>query len=117
MHDPAAPFAVQAGVAITVKAGSGDTGGTLTVLELVIAPSSGPALHTHLREDELWFVLAGDFRFRAGPELGAITSSRTVSVPPVSPEPALTVIASPVGVAIVGPSPACTAKGAAGSCT
>ena len=36
------------------------------ILELVIGPKKGPALHTHLREDELWYVIDGDFRFKAG---------------------------------------------------
>jgi hypothetical protein len=25
-----------------------------------------PGLHTHLREDKLWYVIDGDFRFKAG---------------------------------------------------
>ena len=70
------PFAVQSGEGavlttptgdtVTVKADTGQTNGSLTVLEFVIAPQSGPALHTHLREDELWYVIAGEFRFKAG---------------------------------------------------
>ena len=32
----------------------------------MISPKQGPALHTHLREDELWYVIEGDFRFKAG---------------------------------------------------
>ena len=73
---PVAPFALQAGEGtaletpigdlITVKAATRQTNGSLTVLELVIGPKKGPALHTHLREDELWYVLDGDFRFKAG---------------------------------------------------
>ena len=73
---PIAPFAVQAGEgttlespigdAITIKAATGQTNGSLTVLELVIGPKKGPALHTHVREDELWYVIDGDFRFKAG---------------------------------------------------
>ncbi len=70
-------FAVQAGEgaamatptpgdSVTVKAATRQTNGSLTVLELVIGPGHGPALHTHLREDELWYVLEGDFRFKAG---------------------------------------------------
>ena len=51
---------------VTVKADTRRTNGSLTVVELVIAPKSGPALHSHLREDELWYVLEGDFRFKAG---------------------------------------------------
>lgn len=34
--------------------------------EFVISPKNGPALHTHVREDEVWWVLEGDFRFKAG---------------------------------------------------
>ena len=71
-----APFAVQAGEGpaletpigdmVTDKAATRQTNGSLTVLELVIGPKKGPALHTHLREDELWYVIDGDFRFKAG---------------------------------------------------
>ena len=74
--DPAGPFAVQPGEGtaletptgdtVTIKATTRQTNGSLTVLELVIGPNQGPALHTHLREDELWYVIEGDFRFKAG---------------------------------------------------
>ena len=70
------PFAVQSGEGraletptgdlVTVKADTRKTNGSLTVVELVIGPKSGPALHSHLREDELWYVIEGDFRFKAG---------------------------------------------------
>jgi mannose-6-phosphate isomerase-like protein (cupin superfamily) len=75
MH-PVTPFAVQPeeGVALetptgdtaTIKADTRSTNGSLTVMELSIAPKSGPALHTHLREDEVWYVLEGAFRFKCG---------------------------------------------------
>jgi mannose-6-phosphate isomerase-like protein (cupin superfamily) len=71
-----APFAVQSGEGIalesptgdlvTIKAATSQTNGSLTVLELLIRPKEGPGLHTHLREDELWYVIDGDFRFKAG---------------------------------------------------
>jgi mannose-6-phosphate isomerase-like protein (cupin superfamily) len=71
-----APFAVQfgegtaletpTGDVVTIKAATRETNGSLTVLEFLIAPKEGPALHTHLREDELWYVIEGDFRFKAG---------------------------------------------------
>lgn len=70
------PFAVQqdegrvlptpTGDSVTIKANTEQTNGSISVLELVVAPRSGPALHSHLREDELWYVLEGDFRFKAG---------------------------------------------------
>lgn len=76
VEHPVAPFAVQfgegtaletpTGDVVTIKAATRQTNGSLTVLEFLIAPKEGPALHTHLREDELWYVIEGDFRFKAG---------------------------------------------------
>lgn len=76
MPDPITPFAVQAGEGPALEATTGDTvrikadtrstNGSLTVLELSIAPGSGPPSHVHLREDELWYVIEGDFRFKTG---------------------------------------------------
>lgn len=73
------PFAVQANDGVTlstpiqgsvvIKADTLQTNGSLTVLELEIAAYDGPASHIHLREDELWYVLEGDFRFKAGNEI------------------------------------------------
>ncbi|TCC12280.1 cupin domain-containing protein [Kribbella soli] len=70
------PFAVQAGEgakyatptsgSVIVKADTVQTNGSLTVLELLIPPNDGPPAHTHLREDEVWYVVDGDFRFKAG---------------------------------------------------
>ena len=54
------------GDTVLIKATTAQTNGSLTVLELLIGPKQGPALHTHLREDELWYVIEGDFRFKAG---------------------------------------------------
>jgi mannose-6-phosphate isomerase-like protein (cupin superfamily) len=51
---------------ITIKADTRQTNGSMTVMEFRIAAGSGPATHTHLREDELWWVLEGVFRFRTG---------------------------------------------------
>jgi mannose-6-phosphate isomerase-like protein (cupin superfamily) len=73
------PFAVQAGQGeamptpncdtIVVKADTRRTNGSMSVFELTVAPRSGPALHSHLRDDELWYVLEGGFRFQAGEEM------------------------------------------------
>ena len=73
------PFAVQPGAgsrletptgdSVLVKTSTRNTRGSLTVLEFVISPKNGPALHTHVREDEVWYVLEGDFRFKAGAEM------------------------------------------------
>jgi mannose-6-phosphate isomerase-like protein (cupin superfamily) len=76
MADPVAPFAIQPGEGtaletptgdvITIKAVTSQTNGSLSVMEAFIGPKQGPALHTHLREDGLWYVVEGDFRFKAG---------------------------------------------------
>jgi hypothetical protein len=38
----------------------------MSVVEIVVTSMNGPALHRHALDDELWFVLEGEFRFRAG---------------------------------------------------
>jgi hypothetical protein len=50
------------------KVSSEDSGGACTVLELKALPRSGPFLHVHHREDEWYYVLSGEFVFRAGGE-------------------------------------------------
>ncbi len=76
MDTPSPPFAVETGEGIALETPTGDsaivkadtrqTGGSMTVIEIVVGPKSGPALHSHRRDDELWVVLEGDFRFKAG---------------------------------------------------
>ena len=51
---------------VIVKAGTTQTNGSLTVLEFLVPPKDGPAVHSHLREDEVWYVVEGDFRFKVG---------------------------------------------------
>ena len=70
------PFAIQdgegaalptpTGDTITIKAGTEATNGSLSIFDLVVAPGSGPGLHIHTRDDELWYVLDGEFRFKSG---------------------------------------------------
>ena len=76
MSTPIPPFAVQAGEGTVLETPTGDTAvimadtkrtnGSLTMIEFVIGPKQGPALHRHHHEDELSFVLDGHFRFKAG---------------------------------------------------
>ncbi len=53
-----------AGGPLTFKARGEQTNGALTVFENVIAPDDGPPLHTHANEDESWYVISGELRFR-----------------------------------------------------
>jgi quercetin dioxygenase-like cupin family protein len=41
------------------------TGGRFTAIENEIPPDQGPPEHTHARQDEMYFVLAGAIRFKA----------------------------------------------------
>ncbi len=76
MDTPIPPFAMESGEGTALETPTGDcaivkadtrqTGGSMTVIELVVGARRGPPLHTHHRDDELWVVLEGDFRFRAG---------------------------------------------------
>jgi quercetin dioxygenase-like cupin family protein len=49
---------------VTIKAGSAQTGGRLTVVEFLNPPGFAPPLHRHLREDEAFYLLAGTAEFR-----------------------------------------------------
>ena len=72
-----APFAIQdfeapslptliPGGPVSVLARTTNTNGTLTVLEFGHPPKTGPPRHTHRLEDEVWYVLQGDYRFKIG---------------------------------------------------
>ena len=79
MADRPAPYAMgpgegatiqgPAGGPLTFKARGEQTNGALTLFENVIAPGDGPPLHTHVDEDESWYVLQGALRFRLGEEI------------------------------------------------
>ena len=91
MAEHVSPFAVAAGegssmgtmidAPVTIKAHTRNTGGSLTVLEFVHAPHAGPPLHRHHREDELWYVLDGDYRFKAGDTMFRLSTGGVAFVP------------------------------------
>ena len=57
------------GGALTFKIGGAETNGALTAFESISAPGEGPPLHVHVNEDEIFYVLAGSFRFKLDGEL------------------------------------------------
>ena len=71
-----------------------DTGGRLTVYEILFPPDSGPPLHVHEREDEAFYVIEGGLSVRMGDEdfkapapgasCSSLGASRTPSGPPVT---------------------------------
>jgi quercetin dioxygenase-like cupin family protein len=63
------------------KASSEDTNGVCTIFELNALPRSGPFLHVHHREDEWYYVLSGEFIFRAGGEEHSLLTGASIWLP------------------------------------
>jgi quercetin dioxygenase-like cupin family protein len=74
-----------AGGPLTFKVRGEGTGGRLTALENVVAPGDGPPLHRHAAEDEAWYVLEGELRFRLGDETADAPAGTFVFVPRGTP--------------------------------
>src|SRR5438045_1235535 len=66
---------------ITFKATGAETAGRLMAFENVIPPGEGPPLHIHTREDEVLYVIEGDFRFRLGDDVHDAPQGSCVYVP------------------------------------
>ena len=56
------------GARMTIKARAEDTGGALGLVEGNFPGGFGPPLHVHEREDEAFYVIEGEIRFRQGDE-------------------------------------------------
>jgi quercetin dioxygenase-like cupin family protein len=54
------------GALMTIKASSTQTGGALGLVEAEFPGDFGPPQHVHSREDEAFYVLEGEIRFRRG---------------------------------------------------
>lgn len=63
------------------KVTSEDTQGACTIFEMNALPRSGPFLHVHHREDEWYYVLSGDFLFKAGGEEHSLTAGGSIWLP------------------------------------
>jgi mannose-6-phosphate isomerase-like protein (cupin superfamily) len=48
------------------KVSSEDSEGACTIFEMNAMPRSGPFLHVHHREDEWYYIVSGEFLFKAG---------------------------------------------------
>jgi quercetin dioxygenase-like cupin family protein len=64
-----------------VRVTAGQTGGAMGVWEDVVEPGDGPPLHVHTREDELFHVIDGRFRFWAGDESLLAEAGTTLVLP------------------------------------
>jgi quercetin dioxygenase-like cupin family protein len=66
---------------VTFKATGMESAGVLTTFESVIAPGDGPPLHVHAREDEVLYVLEGEFRFQLGDDVHGAPEGSLMYVP------------------------------------
>jgi len=58
-----------------------ESGGTLSAFELSALPQTGPFLHVHSREDEWYYVLSGEFLFKAGDESHTLPVGGSIWLP------------------------------------
>jgi mannose-6-phosphate isomerase-like protein (cupin superfamily) len=70
-----------AGGDLLLKADTDSTDGAFTLLEIEIGPKQGPPRHLHRREDEMWYILEGSFRFFADDEILTAPQGSFVFVP------------------------------------
>jgi quercetin dioxygenase-like cupin family protein len=58
-----------------------DTGGAYCLLEVSLAPGMGVPRHTHTREDEVYFVLAGELEATVGEKTFVLRAGDTLLAP------------------------------------
>jgi mannose-6-phosphate isomerase-like protein (cupin superfamily) len=66
---------------ITFKFGAATTGGAFTLFEGVVAPGGGEPVHYHEREEETFYVIAGQAEFLLGDTWQAVAVGSTVYIP------------------------------------
>jgi quercetin 2,3-dioxygenase len=64
-----------------LKISSKDTGGQLSVFEYRGIEKTGPSLHIHLYQDEIFTVTEGRFRFVVGEETHELNQGQTIFLP------------------------------------
>lgn len=64
-----------------VKISAKDTGGQFSVFEYEGFAKIGPPLHKHLHQDEVFYVVDGEFLFQAGDERQTLTAGDTIFLP------------------------------------
>lgn len=67
------------------KAGAEETGGAFSVIEIVQRRGGEPPLHVHHREDEAFYLLAGEMTFHVGGELLPARTGAFVFLPRAVP--------------------------------
>ena len=69
------------GTEMVIKADGESTGGAMAVVEATVPAKHGPPLHIHSREDELFYVIDGQFRIWHGDEEMKVSSGEVAFLP------------------------------------
>jgi quercetin dioxygenase-like cupin family protein len=88
-----------------IHATAADTQGSMGVFEAIIEPGSGPHWHTHTREDEMFRVITGCFRFWCGDAEPFDGGVGTVVVAPCNVRHRWTNVSNEIGRMLVAVTP------------
>lgn len=64
-----------------IKVSGQDTDNNLTIFEYTGNVKGGPPLHIHEKQDEIFFVVEGNYTFKVGEELFFLTKGDTIFLP------------------------------------
>ncbi len=64
-----------------LKISGKDTNGQLSVFEYTGLAKVGPALHVHFKQDEIFMVMQGEYRFVVGTETHVLKAGQTIFLP------------------------------------
>lgn len=64
-----------------IKISSKDTDGNLTIFEYAGFEKGGPPLHKHLFQDEIFFIVEGEYLFQVGEEKYQLKKGDTIFLP------------------------------------
>ena len=73
------------GILLTSLAEKKDTDGAFSLLEATLAPGNEPPPHVHSREDELFYVLGGEFDVYVGEEAFNVSKGECIFLPKFKP--------------------------------
>ncbi|MGB9180538.1 MAG: cupin domain-containing protein [Pyrinomonadaceae bacterium] len=69
------------GTAMRCKVGSEETDGVYSIVENRVSPQEGPPPHVHHNEDEIFYVVEGEFEIRCGDETFTATKGALAVLP------------------------------------
>ncbi|RAJ80065.1 Cupin domain-containing protein [Chitinophaga dinghuensis] len=64
-----------------IKVSAKDTGSALTIFEYIGHEKGGPPLHLHHKQDEIFFIVEGEYLFKVGEDTYTLKSGDTIFLP------------------------------------